>query len=119
MDPVLFERVRTFIAREVRRPVERITPSTLLEDDLGVTGDDAEDLMRDFAAVFGVDLADFAFARHFGEERAATPWSLARGLAVWLVTGQRGVPSAEPVTVAQLVASAAAGRWVRIAPPVT
>lgn len=112
MDAELFERVADFVSREAGVRRDRLTTETRLEDDLGVTGDDAVDLVAAFAAEFGVALDGFVLGRHFGGERAATPWSLARGLIVWAATGQRGAPSPEPVTLGQLATSAAAGRWI-------
>ena len=111
MDATLFPRVVTLVARETGSRPERIRPETLVEDDLGCTGDDAAELMAEFAREFGVDLTGFQFSRHFGAEAPATPWSLLRGLVVWLATGRTGEPSPDPVTVARLVDAAARGRW--------
>jgi hypothetical protein len=111
MDAELFDRVADFVARELGVRRERIRPETLVEDELGCTGDDAGDLMEAFAREFGVDLAGFQFDRHFGPENGATPWSLLRGLVIWAATGRRGDPSPEPVTVARLAEAVARGRW--------
>jgi hypothetical protein len=113
------DRVIEFVARYWSEPASRLTPSTCLEDDLGMTGDDASVFIRDFAAEFRVDLSGFEFDRHFGDERPATPWSLARGLAVWAATGRRGEAPSEPLTISRLAEAAAAGHWVDSNAPAT
>lgn len=45
-----------------------ITRETLLEDDLGVTGDDAEDLIIAFGKRYGIDVNNFIFTRYFYDE---------------------------------------------------
>lgn len=69
----LFDQVADFVAHETGVRRERIAPETLVEDDLGCTGDDALDLITDFSREFRVDLEDFRFDFHFGPERAAGP----------------------------------------------
>jgi acyl carrier protein len=45
-----------------------ITRATLIEDDLGVTGDEAEDLIVDFAGHYNVNVDCFVFKNYFYEE---------------------------------------------------
>src|SRR5215216_3011535 len=106
MEESITDRVTGFVADRWGEPVSRLTASTRLEDDLGMTGDDAAEFIAAFAAEFGVDLSGFEFGRHFGGERPATPWGLARGLAVWAATGRRGESAPEPVTIARLAEAA-------------
>jgi len=40
----------------------------LIEDDLGVTGEDTEQLMVEFSKLFKVDIANFDFGKYFNEE---------------------------------------------------
>ncbi|MCU7932517.1 MAG: DUF1493 family protein [Candidatus Thiodiazotropha sp. (ex Codakia rugifera)] len=47
---------------------EEITEESLVEDDLGVTGDDAWDLMEDIHKEFNVNFDQFDFSLHFGPE---------------------------------------------------
>jgi len=42
-----------------------ITKDTLIEDDLGVTGDDAEDLIIMFSKRYNVKIDNFAFSKYF------------------------------------------------------
>ncbi|MDX2284080.1 MAG: DUF1493 family protein [Bacteroidia bacterium] len=46
------------------------TLHTWIEADLGITGDDAAELMQRFAAAYHVDLSGFRFDRHFHPETA-------------------------------------------------
>jgi hypothetical protein len=39
-----------------------------MQDDLGMTGDDAADFLEAFAEVFDVDLTGIEFHKHFGPE---------------------------------------------------
>lgn len=99
----------------VRR--ERITPETIIEDDLGCTGSDAEELILHFSQEFSVDLEEFRFDLHFGPEIGAGPEVLI-GVPIALLGrlfGYRwGVRSSpEPVSVGHLAAVAAQGRWFR------
>jgi hypothetical protein len=45
-----------------------LTPATRLEEDLGVTGNDAVRLLQDLAARYHVDLAHLRWDRHFHPE---------------------------------------------------
>src|SRR3954466_10864906 len=119
MGDSITDRVIEFVARYWSGPASRLTPSPCLEDDLGMTGDDAAEFIRDFASQFRVDLSGFEFDRHFGDERPATPWSPARGPFVWAGTGRRGESASEPVTISRLPEAAAAGRWVASNAPAT
>ncbi|MCU7878169.1 MAG: DUF1493 family protein [Candidatus Thiodiazotropha sp. (ex Lucinoma borealis)] len=47
---------------------EEITEEVLIEDELGVTGDDAWELMEDIHKEFGVNYDQFDFSLHFGPE---------------------------------------------------
>lgn len=47
---------------------EKLKPNALIEDDLGVTGDDAWELMEEIHKKFNVDFSDFEFSLHFGSE---------------------------------------------------
>ncbi len=47
---------------------ERLHSRMEIEKDLGITGDDAQELMLDFAEEYEVDLSNFRFDRHFYRE---------------------------------------------------
>ena len=45
-----------------------ITRDTLIEDGLGITGDEAEDLIIAFSKKYNVDIGSFNFAKYFYDE---------------------------------------------------
>lgn len=80
-----------------------IQGSTRLMEDLGVDGDDAAELLQEFASRFKVDLSRFEFQRHFGPEAGWNPIAA----AYYLVVGSE----LEPISVKQLVEAAERGAW--------
>jgi acyl carrier protein len=110
MGPVERE-VVSFVAEQVGVPKHRVRIYTTLVGDLRVHGDDAEDLMVEFARRFKVDLAEFDLGRHFEPEdsgRVAPILVLLRRLVGQTPEEAREL---EPLTVRDLVAAASAGRW--------
>ncbi|HEV3426846.1 MAG TPA: DUF1493 family protein [Paraburkholderia sp.] len=66
--------LEAFIRKEIGlSPKRPLNPFDILEDDLGVTGDDADDFMGAFSRRFNVESGDFDFHRYFEME----------GLSVW------------------------------------
>ena len=63
-----FEQFVLFIREEVGEFKMTINQSTLIEDDLGVTGDDAVDLLNSYTQRFGVDMSGFVFDKYFYPE---------------------------------------------------
>lgn len=49
-------------------PHRNLHGATTIEDDLGITGDDAAEFMEKFFDVFGVDASGFDFGRYFHDE---------------------------------------------------
>lgn len=47
---------------------KRLTLDTLIEKDLGITGDDAIDFMEEFAQEFDIDIISFNYSKYFGSE---------------------------------------------------
>ena len=104
--PITFEQVRDFLCEQWRVRPERLTPSTRLLHDLGIDGDDAEEILTDFAERFHVDLSSLSFMRHFGSESDA-----GRRWAARKIFGGDSVRKL-PVTVQDLVDAAIRGRWI-------
>ncbi len=102
-------RIIALLAEEWGMRPERIHEHSRLEEDLGMTGDDASDFLMDFAEQFAVDLAGLDFHKHFGPEGFNLFWLLDK--PEWMLDQGRF-----PVTVAHLVAVAKAGRW--FCPPI-
>jgi hypothetical protein len=57
-----------FIAREWPIDPQKLTPETRIERNLGITGDDAYNLMCKFFKEFTIDGAKFNFDDHFNSE---------------------------------------------------
>lgn len=62
-----------FIASYWNEPLDNISNETRIEDDLGITGDDAIEFMEEFQNEFNVDLNTFEFDKHFGPEASFDP----------------------------------------------
>ncbi|CCE01679.1 DUF1493 family protein [Bradyrhizobium sp. STM 3809] len=84
----------TFV-RHVTRSGKPISPETDLVHDLGVAGADGEDFARALFERYGLRLTRDEIVRHFGEERAMTPWHL----LIWLCDQAERL---EPLTVQDL-----------------
>lgn len=57
-----------FIRNQIREFNLPINENTRIEDDLGVTGEEAEDLISAFSSRFGVDISSFKFENFFYAE---------------------------------------------------
>ena len=77
-----------------------IALSSELEDDLGITGDDAVDFMQEYFNAFGLSPKGFEIDDYFAPES---------GCLFALFTESES----QPVTVAHLVRCAKLGHWVR------
>jgi hypothetical protein len=102
------ERVRMLVCRKSGLKDEVVRSESRLLHDLGITGDDAEELIVEFANSFSVDMSSFPFQRYFTGEPVTFShvlWMLRlKKDPIW-----KGKAS---LTVAQLVNAALAGRWV-------
>lgn len=96
----------TFLASELGVDRSRLNEATRLREDLGVDGEDGEDLLAAFAKSFSIDLTGLDLSRHFGPEAGPSPivWIW------WVVTFSW--PKLEPIRVGDLQASVNAGRWL-------
>jgi len=105
MDGPTLEQIAQFVARRCGVPLADVRPASRLEEDFGLTGDDAAEFMGAYARAFGVDLEAMEFARHFGPEGCLP------GLGVcWLLRHGYRI-GGEPVTPRLLLDAARAGRW--------
>lgn len=69
MNEETFNRLKAFVIKQSGVDDEEITRDTQIEDDLGVTGDDAVDFLIAYGNVFNVDVTKFTAADYFGTER--------------------------------------------------
>ncbi|MBQ9578073.1 MAG: DUF1493 family protein [Ottowia sp.] len=104
------EDVIALIAEETALSPERIQPQHSLNFDLGVDGDDAEELLLAYREKFLVDMSGFDFHRYFDEESHA----LSLFLLLWrLLAG--GEKPKEPLFVRDLLRAAQLGFWSPVA----
>ena len=98
-------RVVAFVASKLSLTPGRLRPETRLFHDLGCDGDDAVDLITQFAQQFGVDVSAFDFDQHFGPEAGFNPLAYAY---LWLLRPDR--LRRKPLTVGQLAEAARSQR---------
>jgi hypothetical protein len=104
--------LEAFIRKEIGlSPKRALSASDTLEDDLGVTGDDADDFMGAFSTRFNVEPGDFDFHRYFEMEGFSVwPFSI---FTNWLHRrwGIKKYDQREPLTVAMLQRAVDLGVW--------
>jgi hypothetical protein len=110
--PEVSAELEEFLRAEIGLPVKLIIkPSSSLEDDLGVTGDDASRLINTFATRFNVQPGDFEFLRYFHMEGFSVwPFSLVTRLLLKL-RGVKDYASKEPITAGMLQYAIELGMW--------
>lgn len=100
------DEVRMLICRKTGLEPEAVRPESRLLHDLGVTGDDAAELIDEFAQTFSVDMSSFQFQCYFTGEPSFSH-------ALWML-GIKDKPiwsGKLPLTVARLIDAASAGHW--------
>lgn len=92
-------------------PPGGIRPESRILHDLGISGDDAVELLTAFAREFNVNLSEFPFDQYFPDEASFS----FRSLWTWLLklAGRRvsEMDAWRPITVADLERAAELGRW--------
>lgn len=63
-----FDELVLFIREEIGEFQIEFNESSLIEDDLGVTGTEAESLIKNYAKRFDVDIRNFQFNKYFYSE---------------------------------------------------
>jgi len=105
MDKYLADQVRQFICDFWLERPDKLRSDTRLEDDLGMTGDDAVEFLEAFAEAFDVDLTGIEFHKHFGPE-CGPIFFWPPGLKEEMKDHGR-----YPLTVGHLIEVAGAKRW--------
>lgn len=67
----LFNDLVIFLKTQIGAYNKPITRKTLIEDELGITGDDAEDLLTAFSKRYKIDISKFDFTKYFYDEPVA------------------------------------------------
>ena len=68
-----FDRVRGLVSGQSGVPEAEITLETRLVEDLGIDGDDGDELLQAFAHEFGVDMSNMDPLNYFGDEGTGLP----------------------------------------------
>ena len=68
MNDETFNKLKSFVLIEAAVKDEEVTREAKIENDLGVTGDDAVDLLIAYSKAFNVDLTKFMAADYFDGE---------------------------------------------------
>ncbi|VWB33879.1 DUF1493 family protein [Burkholderia lata] len=108
MESVRWDEIEVFVRSEVGlRKLIPLSVATRLWEDLGQTGDEADDLMGRFFERFSVDAGDFDFHRYFLMEGEGGLYSLLRG---WVLRKPHALER-EPITLAMLHRAAVERKW--------
>lgn len=97
-DEEIQSQIVRFLVEHQRVRESKIKKETRIENDLGITGDDAMEFMEAFFETFQVDFSAFRFDDHFSPE-ACWPWEIFKR------------PPGRQVTVHDLVTVARLGKW--------
>lgn len=81
MSEQLFEELRAFIVKQIGVDEEEVTKEASLQNDLGVYGDDAVDLIVAFSKKFKVNVSNFMAADYFKPEGIDTLGLFTKGQA--------------------------------------
>ena len=104
---LLEEQIIAFVADNTGVSADRLSRASRLVADIGLAGDDADDLFTAYSERFSVDLAGLDLAI-FGPE-GCNPL----GLIYCIVYIFKAPPHCRDVTIADLIASAEEGRWTK------
>jgi len=64
----MFNDLVSFIRDKAGEHEMPITRQTLIEDNLGMTGDDAAELIADLSKKYQIDISEFTFKKYFNDE---------------------------------------------------
>jgi hypothetical protein len=110
IDTDIWKRLEAFTREELGRPIFggplKLTPSTRLEQDLGVTGLDGVEFIDKWAQTFNVQADDFPYGRYFGPEGQQLLSAL-----MGLFSKRRRKPDLVPLTLAMLAEAVRLGTW--------
>ena len=100
----VFENVRDIIARYTGVDRARIAAGSDLLKDLGVAGDDGDELFAEFDKAFDVEWTGLCLGVHFGNEglHLPLPWQLKNNCIMY---------ETQPCKVSDIVRAVENGRW--------
>jgi hypothetical protein len=104
-----FEEIAAFVRHQTGCR-EEVRPETSLQDDVGVYGDDMDDFLAAYAHRFAVDLSEYLWYFHTGEEGFLSIGGL-------IVPPPNARVDEIPITVSMLKEYSDRGRWAVEYPP--
>jgi hypothetical protein len=111
----LEDEVAAFVADFTSHPIKQIKPQTTLFGDLGIDGDDGDEILSTFMQRFAVDMSSYR-PIHFGPE-GFVPWAPLYWLVIlWrTIFEKNSTPESRsrlmPITIQDLIDSAKAKQW--------
>jgi acyl carrier protein len=100
----VFEKVKMFTVKQSGVPARKVTGDSALENDLGISGDDAYDFIIAFGKEFDVDISKFKGADYFSPEGDSILPAIIR-----MFTGKKH-PKQKELTIKHLEKAVIAGR---------
>jgi hypothetical protein len=99
------KQVFDLVARKAGTTADLIGPNVRILHDLGIDGDDADDLLRELSERCQIDLTSFEFSRYFRSEPSLLS-------LFWFLPSQRKerLQNKVPLTVSDLIRAANTGR---------
>lgn len=117
MNPELYARVKTLVAKTGLASEEELMPETHLGDDLGIAGDDGYELLEAFCEEFEIqNMEEIEPSEYFGTEGGPNPFEIYVFLYYLVFDREKQHYSCSPLYLRDLVKSAEAGKWI---PPET
>jgi hypothetical protein len=104
-DDAMREAVIAFVCRTISCQARDLMDETRLRYDLGIDGEDAEDLFECFSREFSVDVSQLNLRDYFGPDAGATPWTVGRK---FFGDQEHRRPQ---ITIRDFVTTAQRGRW--------
>ena len=111
---LIWEKLEPFIRKETdMSPKEKLDHDTQIQDDLGITGDDADPFMEKFFKYFNVKEGDFDLGRYFCGEGLSPffPFILLWIIALKLFGKKYASIERETLTVGMLEKAIELGKW--------
>lgn len=68
IDTIILEKIKDLVVKIWPAKREKLTTNTRLAQDLGMDGLDAFEFIEKYVEIFGVDMTEFEFNKHFGPE---------------------------------------------------
>ena len=108
----LYARVKALVVEQTGATEKKINPDTLLEEDLGITGDDGYELLEAFCEEFEIqNMCEIEPCEYFAPE-GCNPFEIYVVLYHLIFDREKFDNSCTPLTLRDLVKSAEAKRWI-------